>query len=177
MPARCGGPPDFRQSAPGGMQSEARSPAVGTDRELRLMGNERFNQSEASASLDCTMINLRYLSMAAAFCGCWREAGLPPRCPRLAAPGAGDLLHDLFHPHEDPDDHFDLAALFALPELDVQGIVLDQGENNKGPGRIPVMQMNRLTDGSADRDRAGRKLGSPDDAPRTSRPSSRAAWC
>ena len=22
---------------------------------------------------------------------------------------------DLFHPHDDPDDHFDLATLFALP--------------------------------------------------------------
>ena len=32
---------------------------------------------------------------------------------------------DLFHPHDDPDDHFDLATLFALPELEVKAILLD----------------------------------------------------
>ncbi|MCI0408006.1 MAG: hypothetical protein L0191_05475, partial [Acidobacteria bacterium] len=35
---------------------------------------------------------------------------------------------DLFHPHDDPDDHFDLATIFAMPELDLKGIVLDQGD-------------------------------------------------
>ena len=53
---------------------------------------------------------------------------------------------DLFHPHDDPDDHFDLAALYAMPELDIRGIVLDQGRKQlERPGRIPVSQMNRLT--------------------------------
>jgi hypothetical protein len=53
---------------------------------------------------------------------------------------------DLFHPHDDPDDHFDLATLYAIPELDLKGIVLDQGEKQlQRPGRIPVSQMNRLT--------------------------------
>jgi hypothetical protein len=53
---------------------------------------------------------------------------------------------DLFHPHVDPDDHFDLATLYALPELDVRGIVLDQGEKQRQrPGRIPVSQLNHLT--------------------------------
>ena len=37
---------------------------------------------------------------------------------------------DLFHPHVDPDDHFDLATLYAMPELEIKGIVLDQGGNN-----------------------------------------------
>lgn len=32
---------------------------------------------------------------------------------------------DLFHPYGDPDDHYDLATLFALPELDVRAIVID----------------------------------------------------
>ena len=54
---------------------------------------------------------------------------------------------DLFHPHDDPDDHFDIAALFALRELDFRGIVLDQGnKQERSPGRIPVEQMNFLTD-------------------------------
>ncbi len=53
---------------------------------------------------------------------------------------------DLFHPHVDPDDHFDLATLFALPELDVKAILLDQGEKQlQMPGRVPVQQMEQLT--------------------------------
>jgi hypothetical protein len=53
---------------------------------------------------------------------------------------------DLFHPHEDPDDHFDLAAVFAFPQLDIRGIVLDQGgQQMRRPGRIPVSQMSVLT--------------------------------
>lgn len=53
---------------------------------------------------------------------------------------------DLFHPHDDPDDHFDIAALYALEELDIRGIVLDQGKKQDlHPGHIPVGQMNKLT--------------------------------
>jgi len=54
---------------------------------------------------------------------------------------------DLFHPHRDPDDHFDLATLFSFPEFDILGIVLDQGgrqEENK-PGVIPVEQMMHIS--------------------------------
>lgn len=53
---------------------------------------------------------------------------------------------DLHHPHMDPDDHFDLATLFSLPELDVRGIVLDCGSHQlKAPGSIPIKQMLHLT--------------------------------
>lgn len=53
---------------------------------------------------------------------------------------------DLFHPHDDPDDHFDLATVFALGEFDVKAILLDLGARQKRkPGRIPVEQMLRLT--------------------------------
>lgn len=53
---------------------------------------------------------------------------------------------DLFHPHDDPDDHFDIASLYAMEEMDIQGIVLDQGKKQDlQPGRIPVEQMNYLT--------------------------------
>lgn len=52
---------------------------------------------------------------------------------------------DLFHPHDDPDDHFDLATLFALPELDVKAILLDQGDRQlKTSGSIPLQQMARM---------------------------------
>jgi len=65
-----------------------------------------------------------------------------------AAAGAVPVIYctDLFHPHDDPDDHFDLATLYAMPELDIKGIVLDQGKKQlERPGRIPVSQMNRIT--------------------------------
>jgi hypothetical protein len=53
---------------------------------------------------------------------------------------------DLHHPHQDPDDHFDLATLFALDEFDLRGIILDCGDRQqKQPGRIPVEQMMHLT--------------------------------
>jgi len=53
---------------------------------------------------------------------------------------------DLFHPHDDPDDHFDLATLYSIPEFDVRGIVLDQGEKQlQRPGSIPVSQLNALS--------------------------------
>lgn len=53
---------------------------------------------------------------------------------------------DLFHPYDDPDDHFDIAVLYALEELDIRGIVLDQGgKQDRKPGKIPVEQLNTLT--------------------------------
>lgn len=53
---------------------------------------------------------------------------------------------DLFHPHGDPDDHFDLAAIFAMKELDIRAIVLDQRIREKGEsGKTPIAQMGRLT--------------------------------
>jgi hypothetical protein len=66
-------------------------------------------------------------------------AEAPPRVPVI-------YCTDLFHPHDDPDDHFDLAAIYAIPEIQLLGIVLDQGGNQEQrPGRIPVAQLNALT--------------------------------
>ncbi len=72
---------------------------------------------------------------------------------------------DLFHPHDDPDDHFDLATLFSLPELEVKAIVLDQGEKQlKRPGSIPLRQMMRLSGREVPfAIGLGQKLGSPAD--------------
>ena len=58
------------------------------------------------------------------------------------------ILHstDLFHPHGDPDDQYDLACLFALKEFDIKAIILDLGEHQATrPGRPPVEQMMRIT--------------------------------
>ncbi|MGE5609114.1 MAG: nucleoside hydrolase [Bacillota bacterium] len=62
--------------------------------------------------------------------------------------GKVPVIHctDLYHPHDDPDDHFDLATISAIPELEVKAVILDQGGKQKGnPGEIPVRQMNKIT--------------------------------
>jgi hypothetical protein len=68
--------------------------------------------------------------------------------PQRAFRGQIPVLYstDLYHPHEDPDDHFDLATLFALEEFDIRGIILDGGNRQKqNPGTVPVSQMLHLT--------------------------------
>ena len=53
---------------------------------------------------------------------------------------------DLFHPHDDPDDHYDLATLFALEEFDLKGIILDLGATQKERiGEPPIRQMEAIT--------------------------------
>ncbi|MBN1343333.1 MAG: nucleoside hydrolase [Phycisphaerae bacterium] len=53
---------------------------------------------------------------------------------------------DLYHPHDDPDDHFDLATLFAIPEFDLRAVVIDTGQRGKDrPGILPVRQMIHVT--------------------------------
>jgi hypothetical protein len=52
---------------------------------------------------------------------------------------------DLFHPHGDMDDQVDLAVLYALSDIDVRLIVLDNHEAQaERPGDIPVRQMNHI---------------------------------
>lgn len=68
----------------------------------------------------------------------------------LAEAAKGRVLYvhstDLLHPHDDPDDHFDLAAAFALEELDIKAVLLDLGDRQKTrSGRVPVDQLNKLT--------------------------------
>lgn len=53
---------------------------------------------------------------------------------------------DLLHPHADPDDHFDIATLFGMPEFDIRGVVFDLGPIGKGrPGIVALEQMMHLT--------------------------------
>lgn len=53
---------------------------------------------------------------------------------------------DLFHPHADPDDHYDLATAFAVDEFDLKAVILDMGEQqSKRSGARAVRQMNRIT--------------------------------
>ena len=57
---------------------------------------------------------------------------------------------DLHHSPNDPDDHFDLAAVYALTEFDLRAIILDYTEEAFGttiyePGYTPVTQLNFLS--------------------------------
>jgi len=53
---------------------------------------------------------------------------------------------DLLHPHADPDDHFDIATLFGMPEFNIQGVVFDLGPMGKDrPGIVALQQMMHLT--------------------------------
>ena len=47
---------------------------------------------------------------------------------------------DLYHPHDDPDDHFDLMTLFAVPEFDIVAIVIDTGGRGKDRPGIPALE-------------------------------------
>ncbi len=62
------------------------------------------------------------------------------------------LIHvtDLFHPHGDPDDHFDLACVYALAlrkRFDLRGIVIDYPPSFRAgdPAVVAVAQMNRAS--------------------------------
>lgn len=68
------------------------------------------------------------------------------------------LIHitDLYQPPQDPDDHLDLAAIMALPEYDLRGVVLDATRKffinlpegwdvPRDPGYVAVAQLSYLT--------------------------------
>ena len=62
------------------------------------------------------------------------------------------VLHvaDCFHPHGDPDDHFDLACEYALSHLghiDLRGIVIDYPPSFRAgdPAVMAVAQLNWMT--------------------------------
>ncbi len=55
---------------------------------------------------------------------------------------------DLYNPPQDPDDHVDLATVYALPELDLRAVILDPTRKfipQHDPGFVPVTQLNYLT--------------------------------
>jgi len=60
------------------------------------------------------------------------------------------VLHatDLFRPPNDPDDHWDLACLYALArrgDIDLKGILIDYPPNDGAPDVMAVAQMNFIT--------------------------------
>lgn len=55
---------------------------------------------------------------------------------------------DLYHPHQDVGDNFDIVAAYALPEIDLKAVILDATEKYRREGRdagfIPVLQLNSI---------------------------------
>jgi pyrimidine-specific ribonucleoside hydrolase len=67
---------------------------------------------------------------------------------------------DLYHPHQDVGDNFDIVAAYALPEIDLRAVILDVtnrfrepscraagfdvGGGPREPGIIPLTQMNYI---------------------------------
>ena len=86
-----------------------------------------------------------------------------PGCAAVSVPFIYST--DLFHPPDDPDDHVDLATLFALPELDIRAIILDLGRSQRArPGAIPVQQLSALMGKNAPHARGlAHPLRSPED--------------
>ena len=57
---------------------------------------------------------------------------------------------DLYHPHQDCGDNFDLVAPHALPEIDLRAVILDATQRF----RLPVTENGFYSDRSGPRDPA-----------------------
>lgn len=74
-----------------------------------------------------------------------------PRAKRAAASSRKvPMLHstDLFRPHMDPDDHWDLACVYSLAYLghvELKGILIDFPPGQRDPDALAVSQMNYIT--------------------------------
>jgi len=67
----------------------------------------------------------------------------------LQVPVALIHLTDLYRPHADPDDHWDLASLYALAHqgrIELRGVIIDYppADFNGDPDVMAVAQMNRI---------------------------------
>jgi hypothetical protein len=87
----------------------------------------------------------------------FRFGGAPVAPHPGRATGKIPLIHttDLYHPPQDPDDHFDLATVAALDEYDLRGVILDVTRKflvpspgvssiQRDPGFVPVTQLGYL---------------------------------
>jgi hypothetical protein len=96
---------------------------------------------------------------------------LAPRAALLGADAPKPILAriplidvtDLYHPHQDVGDNFDILAAYALPEMDLRAVILDctepfrqpvvkdpgpglfpDADGPREPGFIPVLQLNYI---------------------------------
>jgi len=62
-----------------------------------------------------------------------------------AAPIPVVLITDLWHPHIDYDDHFDVATMYCLPGIDLKAVIIDQTKGAAAGQGLPVKQLNALS--------------------------------
>jgi hypothetical protein len=84
-------------------------------------------------------------ALGPAACLAARPATGPATAPAAAARVPLIYSTDLYHPHIDLDDHFDLANVLALPELDVKAVILDIDGKLARSGQPAIEQMQALT--------------------------------
>jgi len=77
------------------------------------------------------------------------DAHLSPDGLHAAAPVPTLHVSDLFRPHDDPDDHWDLATQYALAHhgrVDLRGVLIDfpKPERPNAPDVIAVAEMNQI---------------------------------
>jgi len=89
------------------------------------------------------------------------ESGEPKRIPMIYS-------SDLFQPPEDPDDHYDLAILSGLGELELKALIFDMATAHRKSdefGKTALMQMSKITGHPAPPWKIGLRnpLRSPDD--------------
>jgi len=75
---------------------------------------------------------------------------------------------DLYHPPQDPDDHYDLAILSSLEELEVKALIFDVATTSRNPeeaGTVALEQIAKITGQSPPSWKTGliNPLRSPDD--------------
>ena len=126
----------------------ARGEPTVSEEEIRLLAEEKplATSEEQDATYDRLVHLRRYAGrsrvtifegghegLAAAGCA-WLAGHQKARIPII-------YTTDLYHPHMDPDDHFDLMTLFALPELEVRAIIFDIGDHGRErPPGVPALQ-------------------------------------
>ena len=83
---------------------------------------------------------------------CWGTALRASVPPAAASKAKFALIHatDLFRPHADPDDHFDLATVFALAaqgRFELLAVMIDHPPEGMAadPDVLAVAQLNRIT--------------------------------
>jgi hypothetical protein len=115
-----------------------RAPAAAARRIRFLLGSAFMNERTRPRLLPPA----RFLALAL----CLGVAALAAEGPSPARRVPVIYSTDLYHPHVDPDDHFDLATLFAIPEIDIRAVILDDGAMQKArPGIVAVTQLMAIT--------------------------------
>jgi hypothetical protein len=84
---------------------------------------------------------ISFLLIACFACSCTEQAELK-KVPIIYS-------SDLFHPHLDPDDHYDLATLYKMPEFDVKAFIFDMtmppSRSHTEFGLAPLEQITTIT--------------------------------